>query len=65
LVVGKDSKAALKIVQTSRALGDEWVVTGGLAAGDRVIVDGLQKVRPGAEVQAIEAKVDATTETAN
>ncbi len=58
LVVGKDGKAALKIIQTSRAIGDNWVVTGGLAPGDKVIVDGLQKVRPGAEVHATEVKVD-------
>ncbi len=58
LVVDKDSKAVLKIIQTSRAIGDNWVVTGGLAPGDKVIVDGLQKVRPGAEVHATEAKTD-------
>ncbi len=54
LVVDKSGKAALKIVQTSRAIGDNWVVTGGLAPGDQVIVDGLQKVRPGAAVHASE-----------
>jgi membrane fusion protein (multidrug efflux system) len=59
LVVDKDNKAALKIIQTSRAVGDKWVVTGGLAAGDKVIVDGLQKVRPGAEVHATEVDPDA------
>ena len=58
LLVSKDSKAALKIIQTSRAIGDRWVVTGGLAPGDRVIVDGLQKVRPGAEVHATEVEAD-------
>ncbi len=58
LVVDKDNKAALKIIQTSRAIGDNWVVTGGLAPGDKVIVDGLQKVRPGAEVHATEVKAD-------
>ncbi len=60
LVVDEDEKAALKIVQTSRAVGDQWVVTGGLAAGDKVIVDGLQKVHPGAAVQATEVKANAT-----
>ncbi len=58
LVVDKDNKAALKIIHTSRAIGDNWVVTAGLAPGDKVIVDGLQKVRPGAEVHATEANVD-------
>jgi membrane fusion protein (multidrug efflux system) len=65
LVVGKDNKVTLKIVQTSRAVGDKWVVSGGLAAGDKVIVDGLQKVRPGAMVQATEVKGDAAADAVN
>jgi membrane fusion protein (multidrug efflux system) len=56
MVVDKDGKAALKIIQTSRAIGDQWVVTGGLAPGDQVIVDGLQRIRPGAPVHVTEAK---------
>ncbi len=64
LVVGKDSKVALRIIQTSRAIGDKWVVTSGLAAGDRVIVDGLQKARPGAAVHATEMDVDKPAEPA-
>lgn len=65
LVVDKDNKAALKIVQTSRAIGDKWVVTGGLAAGDKVIIDGLQKVRPGEVVQATEVNSDAAADAVN
>jgi membrane fusion protein (multidrug efflux system) len=55
MVVGKDGKVAVKQVQTSRALGDRWLVEGGLAAGDRVIIEGLQKIRPGIQVRATEA----------
>jgi len=33
-------------------VGDQWLVSGGLKAGERVIVEGLQKVRPGAPVKA-------------
>jgi membrane fusion protein, multidrug efflux system len=62
MVVDKDSKAAIKIIQTSRTLGDKWVVTGGLAAGDKVIVDGLQKFSPGAPVRATEVNLDAAPE---
>jgi len=51
LVVGGDNKAALKTIQATRTEGADWVVTGGLNAGDRVIVSGLQKVRPGAPVR--------------
>jgi membrane fusion protein, multidrug efflux system len=34
-----------------RAIGDKWLVTSGLAPGDRVIVEGLLKARPGAPVK--------------
>jgi membrane fusion protein, multidrug efflux system len=55
LVVGKDGKVEVRVVQASRTIGDKWLVDGGLAAGDRVIVEGLQKVQPGMPVQATEA----------
>ena len=55
MVVGKDGKVELRQVKVSRAVGDKWLVEDGLAAGDRVIVEGLQKIRPGAPVQATEA----------
>jgi membrane fusion protein (multidrug efflux system) len=54
-VVGKDGKAQVRPVKATRTIGDKWLVDDGLAAGDRVIVEGLQKVRPGAPVQATEA----------
>jgi len=50
LVVGKDRKAELRQLVTDRAIGDSWLVTSGLAVGDQVIVEGLQKVRPGVPV---------------
>ena len=55
LVVGADSKVELRDVKVSRTIGDRWLVDGGLAAGDKVIVEGLQKVQPGATVAATEA----------
>jgi len=55
MVVGRDGKVELRTVKVSRAIGDKWLVEDGLAAGDRVIVEGLQKIRPGAPVQATEA----------
>jgi membrane fusion protein (multidrug efflux system) len=36
-----------------RAIGDKWLVSSGLAPGDRLIVEGLQKVRPGAAVKVV------------
>jgi len=53
LIVGKDGKVAERKVVAERAIGPDWLVTSGLAAGDRVIVDGLQKVKPGVAVKAV------------
>jgi membrane fusion protein (multidrug efflux system) len=55
MVVDKDGKVELRPVRVSQAIADKWLVEEGLAAGDRVIVEGLQKIRPGAPVQATEA----------
>lgn len=54
MVVGKDDKVEMRSVTTARAVGDQWLVTGGLAPGDRVIVEGLQKIQPGMPVQPAE-----------
>jgi membrane fusion protein (multidrug efflux system) len=59
MVVGADDKVEVRPVKVSRAMGDQWLVDAGLAAGDRVIVEGLQKVQPGAQVQATEASAAA------
>lgn len=50
-VIDAEGKAAPRPVQTAGWAGKDWVVSAGLAAGDRVIVDNLMKVRPGAAVQ--------------
>lgn len=52
-VVGKDDKVEQRALKLDRAIGDKWLVTEGLVAGDRLIVDGLQKVRPGDRVRAV------------
>lgn len=54
LVVAADGKVELRQLQTARTVGDEWLVDSGLKPGDRVIVEGLQRARPGATVQAVE-----------
>jgi membrane fusion protein, multidrug efflux system len=55
LIVDKDGKVAPRPIQTSGTQGQDWVVDGGLNAGDRVIVQGTEKVRPGATVKAVDA----------
>ena len=52
LVLGNDGKVESRVLELGDALGDKWVVKSGLKPGDRLIVDGLQKVRPGASAQA-------------
>lgn len=52
-VVGKDNKAVARSVTTVSTKGTDWVVTSGLNPGDRVITQGLGKVKPGQPVQAI------------
>ncbi len=51
MTVGADNKVVPKPVQTGNWIGNDMVITGGLQEGDRVIVDNLVKVRPGATVQ--------------
>jgi membrane fusion protein (multidrug efflux system) len=51
LVVGPDNKVVLRNILATRTVGSDWVVTGGLAEGERVIVSGVQKVRPGIQVK--------------
>ena len=55
MVVGMDDRIELRVVKVSRAIGDKWLVEDGLAAGERVVVEGFQKIRPGVAVQAMEA----------
>lgn len=52
-VLDKESKATLRPVQLGDWVGSDWMVLGGLAAGDRVIVDNLVKLRPGAAVSPL------------
>ncbi|WP_432260251.1 efflux RND transporter periplasmic adaptor subunit [Cupriavidus sp. TMH.W2] len=55
LVVNARDEVELRQIRTDRAVGDKWLVADGLGAGDRVIVEGLQFVRPGAKVRVAQA----------
>jgi len=59
LVVEQDDKVAERVVTADRAINGEWLVTAGLNAGDRVIVDGLQKAKPGSPVKPVPAAESA------
>lgn len=54
-VVGPGNHAIRKTVAADRTLGDQWIVTAGLDAGDRVIVEGLGKIKPGQVVKPVPA----------
>lgn len=53
MVVNPDGTAAPRPVKPGPLAGNDWIIEEGLNAGDRVIVEGLQKVRPGAAVNAV------------
>lgn len=54
LVVGNDNKVARRQVTVSRVIGSHWLVSAGLQAGDRVVVEGTSKVQVGMTVKAVE-----------
>jgi membrane fusion protein, multidrug efflux system len=62
MVVDKDGKAALRPIVTSGMVGQNWVVEDGVKAGDRVIVEGIDKVRPGMPVKAAPAHLPAAAQ---
>jgi membrane fusion protein (multidrug efflux system) len=53
LIVDDTGKVQQRMLTIDRAIGDKWLVTSGLGPGDRVIVEGLQRVRPGASVKEV------------
>jgi membrane fusion protein (multidrug efflux system) len=65
LVLGSDQKVVLRQLTVNRAIGDQWLIDSGVKEGDRVIVDGLQRVKPGVTAQVMSAaavaKADTTT----
>ena len=63
LIVDAESKVAQRTLVVERAIGNQWLVTSGLSAGDRVIVEGVQRVRPGAPVKAIDLESTTASES--
>ncbi|MFC5458926.1 efflux RND transporter periplasmic adaptor subunit [Massilia niabensis] len=56
MVVNKAGKVEARQVVVNRAVGNQWLVDQGLMAGDRVVIEGAQKIKPGISVTATEAK---------
>ncbi|PLK50913.1 efflux RND transporter periplasmic adaptor subunit [Uliginosibacterium sp. TH139] len=55
MVALEEGKFAPRVVKTTQAIGDKWLVTEGVKAGDQVIVEGLQRLRPGTVIKAVPA----------
>ena len=66
MVIDDSNHAQMRMIQTDNAVGDKWVVSSGLKAGEKVIIEGLLKARPGAPVvpEPFVPKAEAAKETA-
>jgi len=53
MVIGAEEKVEPRIIKVERTVGDSWLVSDGLKPGDRVIMEGIQKARPGTSVKAV------------
>jgi membrane fusion protein (multidrug efflux system) len=65
LVVGADGMVELRVLQTPRAIGSQWLVTAGLKPGDQVIINNLQKVRPGMPVKVVTESTNSPATASN
>lgn len=64
MVVSKENTVESRVLKVDRTIGSNWLVTDGLSDGDQVIVEGLQKIRPGAPVNPSEVSSSATADKA-
>ncbi|TYC92347.1 efflux RND transporter periplasmic adaptor subunit [Novosphingobium sp. BW1] len=56
LIVGKDGKVSQRVIETDRTAGTNWLVTGGLKEGEKIVVEGSQNARPGSTVKPVAMK---------
>ncbi len=64
LVVNHENKVELRALSADKSVGNQWLVTSGLETGDKVIVDGMQKIKVGDEVKPIEVATVADSPVA-
>jgi len=62
MIVSKDNTVEPRVLKTDRTVGSNWLITEGLNDGDKLIVEGLQKIAPGAQVSAVPAESSANTQ---
>lgn len=53
MLVGAEDKVEQRVIKVARTVGDNWLVSEGLQAGDRVILEGIQKAKPGTQVKVV------------
>jgi len=53
VVVGADDQAELRQVVAERTVGDQWLVSSGLKAGDKLVIEGLGKIKPGQKIRPV------------
>jgi membrane fusion protein (multidrug efflux system) len=64
-VVGQDSVVQVRSVKPANRIGSDWVIAEGLEPADRIVVEGIQKVRPGAKVRPAAAAAATSTQNAD
>ncbi len=64
MVVSKENTVESRVLKVDRTIGSNWLVTDGLSDGDKVIIEGLQKIRPGAPVNPSEIQSSAKADQA-
>ena len=64
LIVNREEKVEQRVLNLDFAMGNRWLVRSGLELGDRVIVEGMQKVKPGVPVKAVPFNADSNKNTA-
>jgi len=62
-VIDANNQAHLKIIKVNRALGDQWVVIEGLEGGENIVVEGYQRLSPGAQVSTAPWSAPAASAT--
>lgn len=53
MVVGAEEKVEPRVIKAERTVGDNWLISDGLKTGDRIIMEGIQKARPGTAVKTV------------
>jgi membrane fusion protein (multidrug efflux system) len=61
VIINAQDEAELRQVVAERTVGDQWLVANGLAAGDKLVIEGLGKIKPGDKVRPVPVERAAVT----